>query len=77
MEVTSAMTDDDEPTKWTADQVQTVLMNPFYTMGPSPEIEDIDWIIAQTKLVHELGAEQYFSTFLALFKECIEGAYQA
>lgn len=52
---------------WTEDDIRRMLANPFYciaTDGQSPMISEDEWIKAGSKLIKEIGAEQYLGLLI-------------
>ena len=59
--------------RWKEDDVRQVLLNPVYTMGSKPTVDNDTWISAQKKLISDLGRDEYFARLLA----AIQGTFAA
>jgi len=67
------MSDDDE---WTPGDVTSMIANPFYAINideglalpHEPLISEDDWIMANVRLIQELGAEAYLRNLLSILK---------
>jgi hypothetical protein len=67
------MSDND---KWTPGDVTAMIANPFYAINideglavpHEPLISEDDWIMANVRLIGELGAEAYLRNLLSVLK---------
>jgi hypothetical protein len=55
--------------RWNEDDVRQVLLNPVYTMGSKPTVDDETWVSAQKKLISDLGRDEYFTRLLAVIQD--------
>ena len=46
--------------RWKEEDVLRILLDPVYTMGSNPTVDDDQWLNAQKKLLAEQGEEEYF-----------------
>lgn len=53
--------------KWTP-ELEHVLLNPLYCLGPSPSISEDEWIRASLRLLRKLGPATYLRMMLAELK---------
>ncbi len=66
---------------WSKHDLAAILVNPIYAISIQPDlvvqheplVSREQWITANTKLIHELGAEQWLSRLLTV----LEGGYPA
>jgi hypothetical protein len=69
----ATMPDDDE---WTPGEVASLIVNPFYAISideglavpHEPLISEDDWIMANVRLIEELGPEPYLRNLLSVLK---------
>jgi hypothetical protein len=69
----ATMPDDDE---WTPGDVASMIANPFYAVNideglavpHEPLISEDDWIMANVRLIEELGPEPYLRNLLSVLK---------
>jgi hypothetical protein len=54
---------------WTSEDVRKVLANPMYCLSTPPVISEGQWIVANAKLIRELGPEAYLRQLLDAMKE--------
>lgn len=53
---------------WTPDDVQKILVNPIYCLAQPPVISEEQWITAGTRLIAEIGSENYLRALVAALK---------
>ncbi len=58
-----------DASEWDEEDVRAILLNPVYTMGSSPTVSNEQWILAQQKLLGELGADEYLKRLLTVIHE--------
>jgi hypothetical protein len=54
---------------WNADDVRKVLVNPMYRLSTPPAISEGQWIVANAKLIRQLGPEVYLRQLLDTMKQ--------
>ena len=65
-----------DASEWDEEDVRAILLNPVYTMGSSPTVSNEQWILAQQKLLGELGADEYLKRLLTVIHETFEGVVE-
>jgi hypothetical protein len=58
------MGNDNGDDRWKEEDVLRILLNPVYTMGSNPTVDDDQWLNAQKKLLAEQGEDEYFRRLL-------------
>ena len=62
--------------EWDEEDVRAILLNPVHTMGSSPTVSNEQWILAQQKLLGELGVDAYLKRLLTVIHETFGGVVE-